>query len=608
MKSSMRNLIRPVSRAVALLALGAPLLSGLAGCDAPKQDDFQSQGGIAGDPEGVMRGSVVYLGPRPECDFEGDKPTRVRGRVILTLFQYDNPPPPQGRATSALNLLAISGDKLFAVDDCVAKDKKPDPTKTITRSVPFEWPTIKLLEDATDYQVRGFYDADEDMNPFFSVKRLPTQGDVVGGALVDVTAPQKGLARVSFPARKDALNGFVRPGVTVALGNYVWTELPAFQAGPKRSLNAESPLEIEIDFAMRAPKVPETVRNVWELSQFSLRSLKKSAVEKTFKEGGIQFDFTPENYAFYVQPVDIRTVKMGEADVAVADTQVDPHPLLGASLGVPWQTPIVLFIRRAATPEQTVFETQGGIPSVTLVGSVLPDETATKQTFVDSINIAVPPLAVVDLNPANSACRIPYAAPGNLTPTYEDRVAQCSDLPTGVFGINVLHGVAGGKRSVEKDETLSANGFTVAGGSLSGQAWSIPNELAEPVQVGDAALASQGLDGLFIVHDPSPNDTGDCKNASDPQLLLQEREIVYRGICKEGDEPILENAVGVDNVACLPSLCCDPIKHLCDVPLCPTIKVDGLTVRGSPTEVKPNADGIKTPDCIPFKMPDLCCK
>ncbi len=608
------------------LVLTAPLAlsvaAGLSACDQPKQDAFQSQGGITADPGGIMRGSVVYLGPRPKCEYVDKKPTRVIGRVILTLFQYGNPPPPQGRATSATNLLTISGEKLFTHDDCLPDGYNADPVEKITRSVPFVWPTIALADKAVDYQVRGFYDSDEDMNPFFSVKRLPTAGDVVGAALNDVTAPARGLLRVSFPAIEDAQNGFVRSGVTVALGNYVWSELPAFQLDDDhRSLNGQTPIVVKIDLMALAPDGPNTVRGIWnrtcpdapanEGCGLSLQSLTESKVGKTFAEAGMSLDFDPARYAFFVEPVDIKTVNMGAPDVAIPDGIPDPHPLLGSSLGVRWSTPIVLFVRNAQTKAQAAIEAAAHVPGVTLVGSVLPDEVTTQRTFVGHINIAVPPLAVVDLDPTNSACRVPYAAPGNLTNTFEDRIAQCSDLPTGRYAVNVLHGVAGGARANEPDPAISTNGVRIDGGGPSGQAWSIPNELAEEVQVGKAyVLEDQGPDGMFIVHDPAPTKTGECKTAADPRMMVT-REVVYRGICKAGEDPIVENAVGVDNLACLAQSCCDAISHLCRVQLCEVEKVNGLNVRTSPTKivktVKVGGIDRNIPDCVPFAMPDLCC-
>jgi hypothetical protein len=53
----------------------------------------------------------------------------------------------------------------------------------------------------------------------------------------------------------------------------------------------------------------------------------------------------------------------------------------------------------------------------------------------------------------------------------------------------------------------------------------------------------------------------------------------------------------------IPEPCCDGVRHLCGLPLCPTREVDGQTVRASPGSV--NAMGI--PDCVPFPMPESCC-
>jgi len=606
-----------------LLVAALCVLSALWGCGDPKQDDFQSEGGIAANPEAIFRGSIVYVGPPPSCVYEGDKPTRVIGRVILTLFEYTNPPPPEGRATGASNLFTLSGSKLFSLADCLPEGEAIDPKSKITRSVPFEWPTIPLVAGkAMDYQVRGFYDYDEDMNPFFSVKRLPTAGDIAGAAVNDITDASKGFLRVSVPSREDAKNGAIRSGITVALGNYVWTELPAFKLSPSyRKLSAEAPLVVEVDLSIAGPDVAKTVRGVFNLTcgssnpaldcGLSLQSLKKSAVSETFAEAGVELDFDKKRYAFFLEPIDLITVEMGAPDVVKPDGEADPHPLLGSSLGVTWTTPIVLFQRRtnADTPAAAAIEAEAGIPGVALVGSPLPDETKTQRVFVDKLNLAVPPLAVVDLSPGRSTCRVPYAAPGNVTNTFEDRVAQCSDLPTGRYAVNVLHGLAGGERVKESDTDVSANGVLVEKARYAGQAWSIPNELALPEQVGDEyVLADQGQDGMFIVHDPNPTKTGNCKATLDPRMMV-ERPITYRGLCNAKSEKIVENLVGVDNLGCLDPTCCDAVVHLCDLPLCEVEKVDGVNVRTSPTKIVGTAEnGLGIPDCVPFAMPDLCCK
>ena len=132
------------------------------------------------------------------------------------------PPPPEGTATSSLNLLALAGDKLFTPADC----DRTEPT--LTRSVPFRWPRLPLyLGSERSYQVRGFYDRDDDFVPFFSVTRLPSGGDVIGAALNSASDPTQGFLRITLPALEAATNGHISRGITVALGSSVRSERPA---------------------------------------------------------------------------------------------------------------------------------------------------------------------------------------------------------------------------------------------------------------------------------------------------------------------------------------------------------------------------------------------
>ena len=89
---------------------------------------------------------------------------------------------------------------------------------------------------AADYQIRGFFDYDEDMVPLFSLTRLPTQGDIAGAAVNDIQDASKGFFKISLPRLEDAKNGIVREGLTVALGNPVWTERPGFRLDENRRL------------------------------------------------------------------------------------------------------------------------------------------------------------------------------------------------------------------------------------------------------------------------------------------------------------------------------------------------------------------------------------
>ena len=59
-------------------------------CNGPETD----RGGSAPEASGVIEGTVLYVGPRPRCTYDGDVPSAVDGNVVLLLFRFDNPPPP----------------------------------------------------------------------------------------------------------------------------------------------------------------------------------------------------------------------------------------------------------------------------------------------------------------------------------------------------------------------------------------------------------------------------------------------------------------------------------------------------------------------------------
>lgn len=602
--------------------LGASLL---AGCpNHPVQDDFRSEGGISPDPTGAIEGSILYLGPRPTCEYEGGKAKRVRGRVIMTMFVYDNPPPPEGRATTAKNLFALAGDKLFELSDCLPEGAEPDLKDRIMRSVAFRWPQIELADAPVDYQIRGFYDYDEDMNPFFRVSNLPTAGDIAGAALASLEDRSKGLLRIGMPARNKARDGHVKTGVTVVLGNYVWTERPLFKLSEQnRQLSAEEPLPVAVSLSLE-PRVPETVTNIWELScdapgtqdcGFALESFRESEDGPALKAAKLELDFDPLRYAFYVQDVDIKTIVPNGPDLNQPDGLPDPHPLLGATLPIPFSLPAVVMQRLPLNAEQGAIEAQARIPAVSLVGTLMPSEIATQRVFLDKMNVAIPPIAVVELDPNNPMCRVPYVPPGNRTPSYEDRLAYCHDMPTGEFGVSVLHGVSGGLPA-EVDESVSPTGIVIQGGGLSGQSWSIPNELGDPVQVGaENVLEHQGDSARFIVHDPHPDEMASCAEALDEDDVM--RPIKHRGLCQAGDSPLVESPgrygtlPGVDGIGCLAQACCDAVAHLCGVPLCEVVERGELKlkVRSGPTQITgiaPNGAGI--PNCVPFEIPTLCCQ
>jgi hypothetical protein len=167
--------------------------------------------------------------------------------------------------------------------------------------------------------------------------------------------------------------------------------------------------------------------------------------------------------------------------------------------------------------------------------------------------------------------------PNNLPPYYAG-VTECQELPTGRYDIHVVHGLAAGLEERDTaDPTISQTGHTIHGGSLSGQVWSIPNELGPPDPEGpgslgqlpaDALLAQQGPSARFAVVEP------DGGNG------------VRQG-CAPPTEPVAPS-------------CCAAVSHLCDVPLCaPRVDPDGHSVR--------RPDSSADLPCLPFAMPVTCC-
>jgi hypothetical protein len=370
--------------------------------------------------------------------------------------------------------------------------------------------------------------------------------------------------------------------VTVTLGGVVFTERPLFRLGDgTHPLSSEATVPVNPD-----PLMAEDALFALADMRLTLYDRGDGRVLAALGAAAVGVDLSDAlGYAWYVRPVDLD-----------ADGMADPHPVLGGS-GFRWMTPVPLLVR-ARTP----IEVRARIPDVLLVASVRPSRTATKRVFYPSIEVLMAPIALVTLNPAApGSCRVPYVTPGNLTPFYERQTAECHEVPTGFYGVSVLHGIAGG-RPVTADATMSDTGLDIEGGAPSGQAWTIPNELGDPMQIdAEAVLAEQGLGGLFLVHDPMPGDAvgradgrAGCDQALDPGDPMMGIPPMMRAIryldYADAPEGTLE-------------LCCGPVRHLCGLPLCPAADVGGATIRSAPTTV----DEAGVPECVPFRVPAFCC-
>ncbi len=615
------------------LGLGLALL---AACDG---DVPIERGPSYEPPKGLMEGTVLYVGQRPNCRYEGGRPVEVVGATVLLLFEYDNPPPPSGGASSAVTFLAVPGRDMFSLEDCLPEEPTAeDLQQVITRSTSFRWPLIPLARGEgaeVAYQVRAIYDRDGDFSPFFSITRGATRGDVAGGAFEVVGAENPVFRRIVFGSAEDHPLGQVVPGITVAVGARVNTEPPVFR------LHEETVALTSDAVVPSADNIVEAEQRLWDLTKMRLVSVDPSdgPLAEALSAAGMSFDFPPVSRGFHIEQVD-----------ADGDGMGDLHPVLGAK-GIPWYFPLVL-LRRA----RTIPELLGGVPQVVFVGTVrLTQVLGGKKVFHPELDIAVAPVAVAYLDPKDPACRVPIIPPGASAQTYERIPVDCQELPTGNYDVVVLQGRAGGDevdlvaRYLEEnpdwteDEARTAagrvtdTGWLIEGGTYSGQSWTVPNELGCPDPMydpnpvsevdddprarcdidlmagtcssdGTRMVCEQGPSGRFAVVDPDPSDAPDPTDARDGHGLAACQRAV-------DEESGMERAV---TFMAVPSNCCESVRHLCGLPLCEARPVayrasaDGVRLvrqameEGVDYEV--DAEGKVRLKCVPFLPPAACCR
>lgn len=677
-----------VLRAASVLTLAGLTLAVATACN-PRTDSQRRVGGASPDPLGIIAGDILYVGPRPQCrwtDTDPPQPVAIAGNAIMLLFDYDNPPPPAGSATTAQSLYSMNGSDIFNLSDCMPLAPTADDLRPIMRSGRFEWPRIALgagpaESDGSlptrDYQIRGFYDDDGDFNPFFGTRNLGTAGDIGGGALVDAQAAVPIFRHIVFHHVDTQPLGERVEGVAVTLGARIDTERPMFTVEDTTHALQSSAV---------IPANPDAIMLEQELFDLSaLRVTLVSGVDQldfdadggmrpwsgALSQAGIQYDFNPLVHGMPVQPVDADSNGFG-----------DPHPILGSN-GVAWYTPIVL-LQRA----RNAAETAAGIPDVLLIGSVRPTVIGgVAQGFVareelSSAEIIVPPVAVAVLNPAEpTLCRVPYIPPGNIADIYEAQRSECQVLPSGNYDVNVLAGVAGsrvvdvyqecmttcvGAGGVEADCNTSCqleatlrsdSGVVFEGGQYSSQAWSVPNELGcpdldyhpaninqlDPVDSmghipqcaphdvppsGSVLLPSQSRRGGFAVVDAADFDTHAPSADAQTGDLSEGRGVsaCQMGLHASGPLAGMTGPIDRSMQTDVPAQCCEPIMHLCGLPLCPLR--DESTLAGYPqgvradtagshmtremrvagTDYRVESDGTITPLCVPFLMPVNCCQ
>ncbi|MCB9595908.1 MAG: hypothetical protein H6719_24525 [Sandaracinaceae bacterium] len=624
---------------VFLLALSV----GVLGCDPP-EDEVPGEGSAV-PASGLIHGAVLYAGPRPNCVYEGELPTELIGNVVMLMFYTDNPPPPAGSATSASNVLVIPAREFFSLEDCLPLEPTAeDLSVVVTRAAQYDWPEISLADGAgaiADYQIRGFMDRDGDWNPFFSVRRLATHGDVAGGAFENTAVAVPQFAHIVFGSMQDYPDGQVLDGVAVTLGAFVNTELPAFQLGPNtRAGRSQDLVPAVSDAAVRERQIFEQTNMTLVLADVAGESW-----TRTLAAAGMAIDPSPDRFAWFTPPVD-----------ADRDGLQDLHPILG-SAGVLWEHPIVI-LRRVRSP----IELSAGVPDAVVIATVRPTQTGMKQTFSPSIDIGVAPVAAVNWNPASDSCLIPYLAPGSLAENLERIPVDCQELPTGNYDVNVLTGIAGGRTVNYRQQLMmmdpplpdsvlnplvaatTDNDWIIEGGSFSSQAWSIPNELgcpdpyrpngldangnpttfnqleqdrtlgcgdpAGPCDPGDTAMqCSQGPAGRWAIVDTDGSNAPDASSTADGHGIAA---------CQTAVRAMTGMPDTVTYMPVPDECCTEATRALCGLPLCelrPRAVMAGegdvrmiREVSEPGTDFTVNADGSITPLCVPFLPPVSCCR
>ncbi len=598
-----------------------------AGCDDPPVSEITSNFGNVPDPGGLIQGVVQYIGPRPLCTFDAGKPTKLRGvGAVLTLYNFDDPPPPDGPLPTSILVVPMSA---FFTDlgDCMPENPTlADLHVNVTTSAPFNWPRIPLGRglSAREYRIEALFDRDGDYYPLFLTNNIQTAGDALGGAItsffdIDPDTNRPRNQRIRFDGVCEHVigggreNGQVVRGVTVSVALPVWTERPMFelkQNNPRGYLSSEQTVDLgegEWGAAITSPGpgdpggkrklAYERLRKFagLELSLITNDRAAADCVSPTMpkadgtdlcvgpllKKLGIDYDLLDQkSYAWHLWPFSDALHPMSFAfGPPFEDGPAVAQGFL-MSTRTPWSQPFIALTRQRS-PE----ETAAAIPNVSLLGGVDKFVQEEHSVYFPTLPVTVLPSATIttaeidDDNDNRNDCDINVFPAGNVATAFETGLTDCQELPTGDYTTLALTGVAG-NLVYQKDER-SQTGFS----------------LAEPDENGDGVADpfSVPVTGQLWIH---PNDLGNAeKYPPDPEienipvLKSQGQSASFKvRDPNPGNEPrpLLPNAEQtVDTPDCdfavappataprpiafapIPDKCCPlEIKALCDVPLC----------------------------------------
>lgn len=244
-------------------SLGLVVLAASVACSDVPIDDQRNDKRLF-PPQGVIRGTVTYSGPRP-CSRDG----HIVGNAIVLVFDRRNPPPPTGLATSAVNFVAVPGDVLFANEPRSVSSALfcPPEDEHVVASAPF---TIAPIAGGS-YVLAAFYDRRGRFYPTFKFRNLPEAGDLAGGYVdtedalahasdpsyvpkflpVDVGSPVAGAPANEVPDFVIGPNGFVADNVPVTIGKVVPFTRPYFHV---RAVDPRTGADIDSSEAVPEPR------------------------------------------------------------------------------------------------------------------------------------------------------------------------------------------------------------------------------------------------------------------------------------------------------------------------------------------------------------------
>lgn len=312
-------------RSLRPLLLPALVLLGNAGAGCTDAPVFLAPG-QAGSPAGVLEGTVTYAGPLP-CTEGG----YIVGAALLEVFDKRLLPPPEGLGTTAASLAVVAGEKLFAgVRDRLTFNEDgsrwcPDPgAKQVTVSAP--WAAAPLPGGV--FQVRGFYDYDGNFDPLITIYRIPTAGDIGGGAIDNAADVLLGAApkyrEIQLGVEKDGAyeipdEGARIGGVTVTLALPLPLQPPIFY--PKEVTYSSQ----KCDGTMPVPADPAST----DPNEASMPADYTLPVFAASDPGGTQDSLIRVTFGAGVAPSEVETAAGSPFDLPVKD----PAPLFTFS----WQ-------------------------------------------------------------------------------------------------------------------------------------------------------------------------------------------------------------------------------------------------------------------------------